>query len=501
MKLKIPKFWEKIPSIKSWQFWLKIFLVVVIILAGIVGVLLFKRYQAVAPVSENKIAEIAPVIPTENAKKAVIAAPPKIKTSGKTSVKTNSDGSKTVTTATGPTNSADIAAAAAAGPSASISGIHYIDQTGKHSELGDQLKSYMSSNLLVKGEVTSMYSIILENAGDTGWAGLYSGSYNQDQSGHITSAWGYITLNSYYYEGNAYFTDYMKLILSHEYGHHYTLYYKWMVWQIPAGQRFPDSYYAIRPLTKSGTAPDYSLGWGNCDAEIMAEDYSYLYSGYGYHGMAATYGYPSAATRTWLVNEPGGSSAPAPASDSAPTVSITAPASGATVSGTMLFTATAADDNGVTKVGFYIDNNLLVDDSIAPYETTFNSASYGNGAHTLRARAYDTAGQTTDSTISITINNAVSDSENPTVTITDPADNPHAWSSGTLHISVSATDNVAVQKIEIYINDQLALTQNSSSISATWNYNNAPAGTYTLKAKAYDTSGNTAETSIVVNKT
>ncbi|MEI6144608.1 MAG: Ig-like domain-containing protein [Candidatus Berkelbacteria bacterium] len=490
-------------NFRSWQFWLKIFLVVLIIVGGIAGILLIKKHRVTAPTAEIKApveVAVTPVAPPEEAKKAVIAAPPKVKTSGKTSIKANSDGSKTVTSATGPVNSANTAAAAAAGPSAGITGIHYIDQTGSHADLGDQLKAYMSSNLLVKGEVSSMYSIILQNAGDTGWAGLYSGSYNQDASGHITSAWGYITLNSYYYEGNPYFVDYMKLILSHEYGHHYSLYYKWMVWQIPSGQRFPDSYYSVRPLTKSTTAPDYSLGWGNCDAEIMAEDYSYLYSGYGYHGMAATYGYPSAATKTWLVNEPNGSAAPAPASDSAPTVSISAPANDATVSGTVPFSASASDDNGVTKVAFYIDNNLLVEDSVAPYETSFNSASYGNGAHTLRARATDTAGQTVDSTISITINNATMDSENPTVAITDPSDNPHAWANGNLHIAVTATDKIAVQKIEIYINDQLALTENSGSVSAVWNYNNAPAGTYTLKAKSYDTSGNTAETSIVVNK-
>lgn len=474
----------------------------IIIFGGTAAVIFGKHYPAVAPTTEIKTsteAVISPITPPEEAKKAVIAAPPKIKTSGKISTKTNADGSKTVSTSTGPTNPADTAAAAAAGPSGSIAGINYIDQTGLHPELGDQLKSYMSSNLLIKGEVSSMYSIILKNAGDTGWDGTYAGSYNQDVNGHITSAWGYITLNSYYHEGNN-FLDYMKLILSHEYGHHYTLYYKWMIWQIPSGQRFPDSYYAIRPLSKSTTAPDYSLGWGNCDAEIIAEDYSYLYSGYGVDQMATTYGYPSAGTKTWLINEPSGSAIPPPATDNPPTVSITAPANGATISGMAAFSAVAADDNGVIKVAFYIDNNLIIEDSAAPFETSFNSASYGNGAHSLRARAYDSAGQTADSTISVTISNVSSDTENPTVTITDPADNPHSWTSGNLHIGVAAADNVAVQKIEIYIDDQLAITQNSSSVSATWNYNNAPAGTYTLKAKAYDTSGNTAETSITINK-
>lgn len=499
MKLK---FWKIKVNFRNWQFWLKICLITLIVAGGIAGVFFYKKYRATAPItkSEQPIAESSPTVAPEEAKEAVTKSPPKKAAAGKTSVKTNSDGSKTVTTSTGTTSSDNTALAVAAGPSGSITGIDYIDRTGIHSDLGDQLKSFMSSNLLVGSEVSSMYSIILENAGDTGWAGLYSGTYSQNQSGTITSAWGFITLNSYYYEGNPYFTDYMKLILSHEYGHHYTLYHRWIAWQIPYGERFPASYYSVRPLTYSTTTFDYSLGWANCDAEIIAEDYSYLYSGYGYHGMSSTYGYPSAATKTWLINEPSGSTSSTPSTDGLPTVSITSPANGATVSGSVVFSANASDDNAVTKVGFYIDNNLLVEDASAPYETTIATANYGNGAHSLRARVYDSIAQIADSTISITVNNVTTDSVNPTVTISAPADNPYSWTSGNLSIQVSATDNVAISKIELYINDGLVLTQTASSVSAIWSYNNAPAGTYILKAKSYDTSGNTAETSITINK-
>jgi hypothetical protein len=301
----------------------------------------------------------------------------------------------------------------------------------------------------------------------------------------------------------------MKLILSHEYGHHYSLYYKWTVWQLPSGTRFPASYYSTRPLPYAGTAPDYSLGWADCDCEVVAEDYSYLFSGYGVSQVAATWGYPSQSIKTWFENEPLGPGGPdgsavTPSSSTStanpPTVSISSPANGATISGSVTFSASAADDVGLTKVGFYIDNNLISEISSAPYQIALATGNYSNGTHTLLARAYGTDGQTTDATISVAINNATADTTNPTVTITDPSDNPHTWTSGTLHIGVTATDNVAVTKIEIYINDQLTLTANAASVSATWNYSNAPAGTYTLMAKAYDSSGNTAESSIVINK-
>ncbi|MFA5157725.1 MAG: Ig-like domain-containing protein [Patescibacteria group bacterium] len=499
MKFKLRFNWSEF---KNWKFWLKVGLVVVIILAGTAGVFFAKRYKVIAPITERSatVQTAQPVAPPEEAKKEIAKAPPKTKTSGSTSTRKNADGTSTTTSSTGPTNSADAATAAAAGPSGNIAGIDYIDQTGTHPDLGDQLKIYMSSNLLVGGEVTNLYSIILKNAGDTGWAGLYSGSYTQDQSGRINSAWGYITLNSYYYEGNPYFLDYMKLILSHEYGHHYTLYYKWLVWQLGVGTRFPDSYYSIRPLSYTTTAADYSKGWVNCDAEIIAEDYSYFYSGYGYHAMSGTYGYPSAGTRTWLVNEPSGPSAPAP-SDSPPTVSMTAPANGATVSDTITLSANASDDNGVARVAFFIDSTLISEDSSAPYSASLNTLSYGNGAYTLKARAYDTVGQTAENAVSVTISNTSSDAENPTITITAPVGNPYNWVEGNLTITASATDNVAVQKIELYINDQLVATENAATIARVWQQNNAPAGTYTLKAKSYDTSNNTAETTITIVKT
>lgn len=487
------------------RFRLKFALIVLIILAGVACVLLYNKDRAVAPVAQETTAtadtasDTATATPPETIKEEIAKAPPKIKTSGTATTKKNADGSKTTTASTGPTSTTDTALAAAAGPSGSIAGIDYIDQTGLHPALGDQLKSFMSSNLLVKGEVSSMYSIILKNAGDTGWAGTYSGSYTQNGSGTITSAWGYITLNSYYYEGDPNFNDYMKLILSHEYGHHYTLYYKWVVWQSPYGERFPDAYYSSRSLTKTTTAADYSKGWGNCDAEIIAEDYSYFYSGYGYHGMYGTYGYPPAATKTWIANESSGPGTPAE-SDNVPSVSITAPSNGATISGSVPLSATASDDHSITKVVFYIDSATIVEDTTAPYETTLASTSYSNGAHTLKAKAYDSAGQTTDSTVSITINNATSDSTNPTVTITDPADNPHSWTSGNLYLKATATDNVAVQKIEFYVNDILVATENAAIIERLWSYAGTPAGSYVLKARSYDTSGNTADASIVINK-
>jgi fibronectin type 3 domain-containing protein len=90
-----------------------------------------------------------------------------------------------------------------------------------------------------------------------------------------------------------------------------------------------------------------------------------------------------------------------------PTVSITAPASGATVSGTVPVTANAADDDGVTSVQFKLDGgNLGAADTSAPFSVSWNTATATAGAHRLTAVARDAEGQTTTSDpVDVTVEN------------------------------------------------------------------------------------------------
>ena len=91
-----------------------------------------------------------------------------------------------------------------------------------------------------------------------------------------------------------------------------------------------------------------------------------------------------------------------------PTVSITSPASGATVSGTITVTATASDDRGVAGVQFRLDGvNGGAEDANAPYSISWDTTTASNGSHTLTAIARDAAGnQTTSAPITITVFNA-----------------------------------------------------------------------------------------------
>ena len=97
---------------------------------------------------------------------------------------------------------------------------------------------------------------------------------------------------------------------------------------------------------------------------------------------------------------------PPPPDTTPPAVSLTAPANGATVSGTVALSASASDNVGVARVEFYVDGSLLSTATSAPYTASWVTST--NGSHTLLAKAYDAAGNLgTSSAIAVTVNNAV----------------------------------------------------------------------------------------------
>ncbi|HEU4914281.1 MAG TPA: Ig-like domain-containing protein [Candidatus Saccharimonadales bacterium] len=93
----------------------------------------------------------------------------------------------------------------------------------------------------------------------------------------------------------------------------------------------------------------------------------------------------------------GGSSTPAK-DTSPPTVTLTEPASGTTKSGTITIRGTASDNKKVTAVTLRIDNKWVQTDENAPYEFRLDTKKYQNGQHDLVLRAWDAAGNMSQST-------------------------------------------------------------------------------------------------------
>ncbi|MGB9334450.1 MAG: Ig-like domain-containing protein [Candidatus Acidiferrales bacterium] len=90
-----------------------------------------------------------------------------------------------------------------------------------------------------------------------------------------------------------------------------------------------------------------------------------------------------------------------------PTVSITSPVSGATVSGTISITATASDNVAVASVQLQVDGaNSGAADTTSPYSFSLDTTTLTNANHTLTAIATDTSGnKTTSAGVPVTVAN------------------------------------------------------------------------------------------------
>jgi hypothetical protein len=199
---------------------------------------------------------------------------------------------------------------------------------------------------------------------------------------------------------------------------------------------------------------------------------------------------------------------PPPADTTPPTVSITFPASGATVSGTTSVTASASDNVGVVGVQFRLDGfNLGAEDTAAPYSVSWNTASASNGSHTLTAVARDAAGNVSpvSAPVTVTVNNAPPppppDTTPPTVSITAPING--ATVKGTVTVTASASDNVGVVGVQFLLDNGVngSAEATTAPYSVSWNTATVSDGSHNITAIARDAAGNRSPVSAPVTVT
>jgi thermitase len=77
-----------------------------------------------------------------------------------------------------------------------------------------------------------------------------------------------------------------------------------------------------------------------------------------------------------------------------PTISITSPSQGTTVSNNVSITTSSSDNVGVVSVDLYVDNVLTAAGTSAPFSFKWNTSRIASGSHTLQAVAQDAAGNT-----------------------------------------------------------------------------------------------------------
>ncbi len=189
---------------------------------------------------------------------------------------------------------------------------------------------------------------------------------------------------------------------------------------------------------------------------------------------------------------------------SKPTVAITDPLGGATVSGLVSIGVNAADNVGVTRVELKVNGTVVASDASGPYGFSWDSSSVANGMNNLVAVAYDAAGNVaTSSTVQVNVANTVqvpvADTIAPGVAIANPSSGAV---SGNVNVLVNASDNsgAAGIKLSVYIDGQLKASGAGSSLSFNWNTRKAAAGAHTIQAVAKDAAGNTSTTSVQVTR-
>jgi len=181
----------------------------------------------------------------------------------------------------------------------------------------------------------------------------------------------------------------------------------------------------------------------------------------------------------------------------APTISVTAPTNGSTVSGIVTITASASDNVGVAKVEFYVDGTLRSTDTTSPYSWSWDTTTFANSSHTIVAKAYDAANNIgTSTTVSVTVSNTGGgDTTAPSVSVTAPANGSTV--SGTVTITASASDNVGVTKVEIYVDGALRVTDTATPYTWSWDTTTFANSSHTIMAKAYDAANNIGTSSNV----
>ena len=188
-----------------------------------------------------------------------------------------------------------------------------------------------------------------------------------------------------------------------------------------------------------------------------------------------------------------------PSSDvTPPVVGFGAPATGATVSGNVAISVSATDNTTVSSVTLSIDGAAAATDSSSPYTFAWNTNAVPNGSHTLTAIAVDASGNSNSVSISVIVNNVL-DVTAPTIAITAPSDSTRVTSN--VSVKVNASDNVAVMKVELFVDGILQGAATSAPFTTKWNTTKATKGSHTLLCKAYDSAGNVGTSQMVsVNK-
>ena len=190
------------------------------------------------------------------------------------------------------------------------------------------------------------------------------------------------------------------------------------------------------------------------------------------------------------------------AAQAAPKLSFVAPGSGQTISGN-LYQSSACEVKGsgdIRRVVFYVDGNQLNTESSAPWNCNVDTRKYADGAHTLRAVAYDARGASSATQISVSFRNAAPANAAPSVSFRAPASG--AKVSGSISGSACealATDDAGIKQVQFFLGSTPLNTELSSPYNCSLDTTKFANGAHLLRAVATDAAGAAGAAEISLN--
>jgi len=241
------------------------------------------------------------------------------------------------------------------------------------------------------------------------------------------------------------------------------------------GVSFVDYSLDSTLLPHSTGSPNFALAW---DTTKFAN---------GIHTLKATAynGVNNTASTTILVNIQNGTG-----TGTTDTTSPSTPTgvTGTAVSSTQINLSWSPSTDNVGVAGYRVFRSGIQAGAVTgtSFADTNLSAST---AYVYTVAAYDAAGNVSAQSVGVTVTTqALADTTAPVTSISSPL--AGATVNGTVGVSVSASDNVAVTKVELYVDGALSGTMTTSPYLFSWDTTTLANGSHTLQTKAYDAAGN-----------
>lgn len=188
-----------------------------------------------------------------------------------------------------------------------------------------------------------------------------------------------------------------------------------------------------------------------------------------------------------------------------PSVALSSPAPASNLRGTVVVSANASDDVGVTQVDFYDGTTLIGSSFAAPFSVSWDTTAVVLGNHTLTAQAYDAASNsTTSSAVTVMVDNVA-----PVIVTGVPQYNPTSqnYVRGIVTVGWTVSDQslsgVALAEFlqDGVVKATMAGMPGVASYNFTWDTRVLGNRSYNLSLRATDNAGNvqTSVRSLIVD--